>query len=153
HSRPGSSASLLSTSLVAIGDPFVKPLVRYRRRDVVAKAPAVAATPAVKKVGKLPRRLGRERKPPRKPSRLRRKHPKKDNETGRGKKRRNQTLSLFPKRSEGLPKGRGGSLPLLRAGIDDLPEFSAVGDLLLLGSQPAVAPNPVLRGVGVIGHQ
>src|ERR1700751_780507 len=43
--------------------------------------------------------------------------------------------------------------PLFRAGIDDLPELGAVLDLLHLVVRPAIAADPVLHRVGVIGHQ
>src|SRR5260370_41526759 len=42
---------------------------------------------------------------------------------------------------------------LFRAGIDDLPELFAVLDLLHLGGQPAVATDPVLHRIMIIGHQ
>ena len=44
-------------------------------------------------------------------------------------------------------------LPVVGTGIDDLPEFGAVLDLLHLGGQPAIAADPVLHRVGIIGHQ
>src|SRR5689334_2569016 len=43
--------------------------------------------------------------------------------------------------------------PLFRAGIDDRPKVGAVLDLLHLGGEPAIAADPVLHRVGVIGHQ
>ena len=48
---------------------------------------------------------------------------------------------------------RSARSPLFRAGIDDLPELAAVLDLLHLGGEPAIAADPVLHGVGIIGHQ
>src|SRR5581483_10812424 len=51
-----------------------------------------------------------------------------------------------------VPRGVA-PLPIVRAGIDDLPQLRAVGDLLHLGGQPAIAPDPVLHRVGIVGHQ
>src|SRR6185436_11241076 len=48
---------------------------------------------------------------------------------------------------------RARALPLFRAGIDDLPELATVLDLLHLGGEPAIAADPVLHGVRIIGHQ
>src|SRR5262245_40878838 len=45
------------------------------------------------------------------------------------------------------------SSPLFRTGVDDLPQIEAVLDLLHLGGEPAIAADPVLHRVGVIGHQ
>src|SRR5258705_2858850 len=42
---------------------------------------------------------------------------------------------------------------LFRTGIDNLPEFCAVLDLLHLGGEPAVALDPVLHRIRIIGHQ
>src|ERR1035437_2463589 len=42
---------------------------------------------------------------------------------------------------------------LFRTGIDDLPEIFAVLDLLHFGGQAAVAADPVLHRIGIIGHQ
>src|SRR5207244_1195815 len=39
------------------------------------------------------------------------------------------------------PDARSRALPLVRAGIDDLPELEAVPDLLHLGRQPAIAAD------------
>src|SRR6266566_6695234 len=52
-----------------------------------------------------------------------------------------------------LVDGRKYGLKLFGAGIDDLPELFAVLDLLHLGGQPAVAADPVLYRIGIIGHQ
>src|ERR1700744_6700056 len=43
--------------------------------------------------------------------------------------------------------------PLFRTGIDDLPEIRAVLDLLHFGGETAVAANPVLHRVRIVGHQ
>src|SRR5262249_10443236 len=39
------------------------------------------------------------------------------------------------------------------AGIDDLPEFLTVLDLLHLGGEPAIAADPILHRFRIIGHQ
>jgi hypothetical protein len=44
------------------------------------------------------------------------------------------------------------ALPFFRAGIDDPPEIFAVLDLVHLGGEPAVAADPVLHRLGIIGH-
>src|SRR6185312_7716936 len=46
-----------------------------------------------------------------------------------------------------------GASPLFRTGIDDPPEILAVLDLLHFGGEPAVAADPVLHRVRIIGHQ
>src|SRR3982074_2383141 len=48
---------------------------------------------------------------------------------------------------------RCSALKLVRAGIDDFPELFAVLDLLHFGGQPAVAADPVLHRIRIIGHQ
>src|SRR5262249_16391629 len=42
---------------------------------------------------------------------------------------------------------------LFGAGIDDRPELRAVPHLLHVGGEPAVAADPVLHGIRIIGHQ
>src|ERR1700727_3159662 len=43
--------------------------------------------------------------------------------------------------------------PLFRTGIDDLPKVHAVLDFLHFGGEPAIAANPVLHRIRIIGHQ
>src|SRR6266851_2075966 len=52
------------------------------------------------------------------------------------------TIDLAMKRSK-----------VFRTGVDDPPEIRAVLDLLHLGGQPAIAADPVLHRLRVIGHQ
>src|SRR6184192_2640580 len=54
------------------------------------------------------------------------------------------------------PPGRAerrDTLKFFRTGIDDLPEIAAVLDLLHFGGETAVAPDPFLHRVRIIGHQ
>src|SRR6185436_10084010 len=48
---------------------------------------------------------------------------------------------------------RARALPLIRTGIDDSPELAAVLDLLHLGGEPAIAADPILHGIRIIGHE
>src|SRR5450631_4952408 len=61
-------------------------------------------------------------------------------------------LLFWVKAARASPSGTN-DLKIFRTGVDDLPEIDAVLDLLHFRGQPAIAADPVLHRLRIIGHE